>query len=93
MHIVFGMTLFFPWYFVDSVKETMTMLYYRVSALWFMNASTCIYMYCNIESNIMKIQFRSPGFGIEGKISMYICFMFYVLTIVYSFVLRIRFAR
>jgi len=44
-----------------------------------MDASACKYMYCNIERNIMKNQFDSPGFGIQGKISMYICFMFYVL--------------
>jgi len=35
--------------------------------LGFMNALTCIYMYCNIERYIMKNQFDSPGFGIQGK--------------------------
>jgi len=42
-----------------------------------MDASTCIYMYCNIERNIMKSKFGSPGFGIQGKI--YVNFLFYVL--------------
>lgn len=48
-----------------------------------MNASTCIYMYCYIEKNIMKNQFGSPDFRIQGKISMYICFMFSPLYIFY----------
>jgi len=47
-----------------------------------MDASACIYMYCNIESNIMKKQSSSRSFGIQGKISLYICFMFYSLAIV-----------
>jgi len=29
-----------------------------------MDASACIYMYCNIERKIMEKQFGSPGFGI-----------------------------
>jgi len=29
-----------------------------------LDALACIYMYCNIERNIMKNQFGSPGFGI-----------------------------
>jgi len=48
-----------------------------------LDASTCIYIYCNIERKIMKNQSGSPGFGIQGKISMYIYFMCYALTIVY----------
>jgi len=48
-----------------------------------MDASACIYMYCNIERNIMKNQSGSPSFGIQGKISLYICFIFYALSIVY----------
>jgi len=40
-----------------------------------------IYMYCNIERNIMKNQAGSPNFGIQGKISMYMCFMCYVLAL------------
>jgi len=55
-----------------------------------MDASTCIYMYCNIERNTMKNQYGSPIFGIHGKISMYICFMFHVLSIVYFLFFRIR---
>jgi len=31
----------------------------------------------------MKNQSRSPSFGIQGKIFVYIYFMFYALTIVY----------
>jgi len=55
-----------------------------------MDTSTCIYMYCNIERNIMKNQSGSPGFGIQGKISVYICFMWYALAIVYFLCFRIR---
>ena len=40
-----------------------------------LDASACINMYCNIERNIMKNQAGSPGFGIQGKIYMYMCFM------------------
>jgi len=40
-----------------------------------MSASTCIYMYCNIEMNIMRKQYVSPNFGIHGKISMYWSFV------------------
>ena len=40
-----------------------------------LDASTCINMYYNIEMNIMKNQADSPGFGIQGKISAYMCFM------------------
>ena len=39
-----------------------------------LDASACINMYCNIERNIMKNQVGSPGFGIQGKISMYMCY-------------------
>ena len=38
----------------------------------------------------MKNQAGSPGFGIQGKISVYICFMFYALAIVYFSILRVR---
>lgn len=54
-----------------------------------MDALSCIYMYCNIERNIMKNQFSSPGFEIQGKISVYICFMCYSLAIVYFLFFRI----
>jgi len=40
----------------------------------------CINMYYNIERNIMKNQAGSPSFGIQEKISMYMCFMCYALT-------------
>ena len=54
-----------------------------------LNASACINMYCNTERNIMKNQAGSPGFGIQGKIS--VC-VFYVLCsrIVYFLCFRIR---
>ena len=69
-----------------------------------LDASACINMYCNIERNIMKNQAGSPGFGIQGKVSVHMCFMcystgenlcayvFYVLCsrIVYFLCLRIR---
>ena len=40
-----------------------------------LDASTCINMYCNIKRNIMKNQVGSLGFGIQGKISVHMCFM------------------
>jgi len=55
-----------------------------------MDVSSCIYMYCNIEKNIMKTKFGSPGFGFQGKIFVYIYFMFYALALVYFLFLRIR---
>ncbi len=55
-----------------------------------MDAFTCIYMYCNIERDIMKNQSRSLDFGILGKIFVYICFMFHALTIIYFLFFRIR---
>jgi len=39
-----------------------------------LDASACINMYCNIERNIMKNQAGSPGFRIQGKISMHMCY-------------------
>jgi len=55
-----------------------------------LDALACINMYYNIEMKIMKNQTGSPGFGIQGKISVYMCFMcssialfiFYVLEFV-----------
>jgi len=46
-----------------------------------LDASACINMYYNIERNIMKNQAGSPDFGIQGKISVYICFMCYALPL------------
>jgi len=46
-----------------------------------LDASACINMYCNIERNIMKNQAGSPGFGIHGKISVYMGFMCYALAL------------
>ena len=61
--MVLGVMVFSPWYFVDPVKGTMVMFKSRVNGLGFMDASMCIYMYCNIERNIMKNQSSSPNFG------------------------------
>jgi len=46
-----------------------------------LDALACIYMYCNIEINIMKNQAGSPDFRIQGKIFVYMCFMCYALTL------------
>ena len=46
-----------------------------------LDALPCINMYCNIERNIMKNQAGSPGFGIQGKISVHMCFMGYALAL------------
>ena len=51
-----------------------------------LDASACINMYCNIERNIMKNQASSPSFGIQGKISVHMCFMCYALTLFIFFV-------
>ena len=37
-----------------------------------MDVLTCIYMYCNIENNIMKNQSSSSGFVIQGKIFVHL---------------------
>ena len=55
-----------------------------------LDALACINMYCNIERKIMKNQAGSPGFGIQGKISVNMCFMCYALAIVYFLCFRIR---
>ena len=46
-----------------------------------LDALAFINMYYNIERNIMKNQTGSPGFGIQGKISMYMCSMCYALAL------------
>ena len=48
-----------------------------------LDASACINMYCNIERNIMKNQASSPSFGIQGKISVHMCFYVLCSRIVY----------
>ena len=53
-----------------------------------LDAMTYIYMYYNIERNIMKNQASSPGFGIQGKIFVYLCFMCYALALFIFCVLR-----
>jgi len=40
-----------------------------------------IYVNYNIERNIMKNQVVSLGFWIQGKISVYMCFMCYALAL------------
>ena len=49
-----------------------------------MDTSTCIYMYCNIERNIMENKSSSPGFRIQGKISVYI-FLCVMLSLLFIF--------
>ena len=44
-----------------------------------LDASACINMYCNIETNIMKNQAGSPSFGIQGK-SLCICVLCVMLS-------------
>ena len=51
-----------------------------------LDASACINMYSNIERNIMKNQAGIPGFGIQGKISVHMCFMCYALGLFIFFV-------
>ena len=46
-----------------------------------LDALACINMYYNIERNIMKKQACSPDFGIQGKISVYMCSMCYALAL------------
>jgi len=53
-----------------------------------LNALACINMYYNIERNIMKNQAGSPGFGIHGKISVYMCFMCSALALFIFYVLE-----
>ena len=55
-----------------------------------LDASTCINMYYNIERNIMENQASSPDFGIQGKISMCMCFMCYALALFIFLCFRIR---
>ena len=55
-----------------------------------MNASTCIYMFCNTKRNIMKNQVGSSDLGSRGKMFVYVCFMIYALVIVYFVFLRIH---
>src|SRR5271168_1492082 len=47
-----------------------------------LDALACINMYCNIERNIMKNQAGSPDFGIQGKISVHMCFYVFFSHIV-----------
>ena len=53
-----------------------------------LDASACINMCCSIVRNIMKNQAGSPGFGIQGKISVYMCFMCYALALIIFYVLE-----
>jgi len=60
--------VFGPWYWMDGFRSMV------------LDALACISIYCNIERNIMKNQFGSPSFGIQGKIFVYMCFMCYDLA-------------
>ena len=53
-----------------------------------LDASACINLYYNIERNIMKNQNGSHSFGIQWKISVYMCFMCYALTFFIFYVLE-----
>jgi len=46
-----------------------------------LDTSACINMYCNIERNIVKNQASITGFRIQGKISVYMCFICYALAL------------
>ena len=46
-----------------------------------LDASACINMYYNIARNIMKNKAGSLGFGIQGKNSVYMYYMCYVLAL------------
>jgi len=46
-----------------------------------LDALECINMYYKIERNIMKNQASSLGFGIQGKISVYMHFIYYALAL------------
>jgi len=72
----FGHDGFLPMVFCTFVQGNYDYIQSKVNGLGFMNASVCIYMHCNIERNTMKNQSGSPGFGIQGKILVYIFFMF-----------------
>jgi len=61
--------VFDPWFGHDDFQSMV------------LDALACINMYCNIERNIMKNQSGSPSFGIQGKISVYMCFMCYALAL------------
>ena len=52
-----------------------------------LDASACRNMYYNIKRNITKNQDGSLGFGIEGKIYVYMCFMCYALALFIFYVL------
>ena len=68
--------VFGPWYWTQSFLAMV------------LDALACINMYYNIERNIMKNQAGSPGFRIQGKISVYMCFMCYALTLFIFYVLE-----
>jgi len=48
-HMVLGMMVFCPYYFLDLSRELWLCSNPDFNGLGFMNASTCIYMYCSIE--------------------------------------------
>jgi len=71
--MIFTHVFWMRWFSVDGIGRDG----FRSMVL---DALACINMYCNIERNIMKNQAGSPGFGIQRKISVYMCFMCYALA-------------
>ncbi len=53
-----------------------------------LDASACINMYCNIESNIMKNQAGSPGFGIQCICVLYVMLSHFYFSCDLEFVCR-----
>jgi len=54
-----------------------------------LDASACINMYYNIERNIMENKAGCLSFGIQGKISVYMCFICYALALFIFYVLEL----
>ena len=77
--MVLDVMIFGPWFWTRwfSVHGIGSMVFWSMV----LDASACINMYCNIERNIMKNQAGSLGFWIQGKISVYICFVCYALAL------------
>ena len=89
LHMVFGVRWFSALgIFVDLVKGTTVMFRSRVNGLGFMYSSSCIYMCCNTQRNIMKNQVGRPNFGSRGNICVY---LFYVLCSHYCLFSILRF--
>ena len=70
--------------FCRSFQGTTVMLKSKVNGLGFMDASVCIYMYCNIERNIMKKNLVVPILGSMGK-SLYLYIYIYIYISILCF--------